>query len=84
MGKTPTSNTQTLNALQRVVSAMVGEQYKAISKDVNYLRTVFAKKASKEALTVQCATHKNFVSYLAEVCYRIVTDSPYNVVYKTK
>ena len=69
-GKTPTSKTNMLKTLQPVVTAMVGEGYKATSHDVNYLMSIYTKKGRK-ALTVSCANHGNFCRYLAEVCHRI-------------
>lgn len=83
MGKTPTSNTNMLKTLQRVVTAMIGEEYKALSHDVKYLLSVFTKKNNRKVLTVTCANHKNFTMYIAEVCHRIVTDAKYGVEYKT-
>ena len=83
MGKDPTSKTNLLKTLNTVISAMLGEEYKAVSHDVNFLLKVYAKK-TKKALTVSCANHRNFVGYLAEICHRIVTDGKYGVEYKVK
>ena len=83
MGKNPTSKTNLLRTLQTVVTAMLGEGYKATSHDVNFLLSVFAKK-NRKALTVTCANHKNFRGYIAEICHRIVTGKPYVVEFKQK
>lgn len=82
MGKTPTSKTNMLKTLQTVVSAMIGEGYKATSHDVNYLVSIYAKK-NRTALSVTCANHKYFRQYMAEICHRIVTDKAYSVEFKT-
>ena len=81
MGKTPTSKTNLLKTLQSVITAMLGEDVKATSHDVNYLMSVYSKK-NRKALTVTCANHKYFRGYLAEICNHIVTGNPYEVEYK--
>lgn len=62
---------------------MLGDDYKATSHDVNFLLSVYSKK-NRKALVVSCANHRNFRSYIAEVCHRIVTDKAYELEYKTK
>lgn len=79
MGKDPTSNTKILATLQSVVTAMIGEEYKATSHDVNYLLDVYAKKSSKKALTITAATHRYLRNYMMDVCHRIVTGGSYGV-----
>lgn len=83
MGKNPTSKTNMLRTLQMVVTAMLGEGYKATSHDVNFLLSVYSKK-NRKALVVSCANHRNFRGYIAEVCHRIVTGKEYELEYKTK
>jgi len=84
MGKNPTSKTNLLKTLQTVITAMLGEGYKATSHDVNYLMSVYSKK-NRKALTVTCANHRFFRNYLAEVCHRIVTPgASYAVDYRSK
>lgn len=81
MGKNPTSKTNLLKTLQKVVTAMIGEGYKATSHDVNFLLSVYSRK-SRKALTVTTANHKYFRSYMAEICHRIVTGKTYGIEYK--
>ena len=83
MGKNPTSKTNLLRTLQTVIAAMLGEEYKATSHDVNFLMSVYSKK-DRKALTVSCANHRYFRNYLAEVCHRIVTSKGYEVSYRAK
>lgn len=83
MGKNPTSKTNMLRTLQMVVTAMLGEGYKATSHDVNFLLSVYSRK-NRKALVVSCANHRNFRAYIAEVCHRIVTGKEYELEYKTK
>lgn len=83
MGKNPTSKTNLLRTLQMVVTAMVGDGYKATSHDVNFLLSVYSKK-NRKALTVSCANHRSFRGYVMEICHRIVTGKTYELEYKTK
>jgi len=80
---TPISNTNLLKALKAVITAMIGPEYAAMAMthDVRYLKKVSAKKSRKE-LTVACANHRFMRGYVAEVCYRIMTEGSYDVEYK--
>ena len=83
LGKNPASNTNLLKTLQALVSAMLGEEYRALSHDVNYLTSVYSKKGRK-ALSVSCANHRYFVGYIADICHRIVTGKKYDVEFRAK
>ena len=81
MGKNPTSNTNMLKTLNIVITAMLGDKYKATSHDVNFLFSVYSRK-NRKALTVTTANHKALRGYLAEICHRIVTGKKYDLDYK--
>lgn len=81
LGKDPTSNTKLLATLQGIVTAMIGEQYKCTSHDVNYLTDLYASKG-KTALSVNCANHRYFRAYIAAICHRIVTGEDYEVSFR--
>lgn len=81
MGKNPTSKTNLLKTLNKVVTAMLGDGFKATSHDVNFLMTVYARK-NRKALTVTTANHRHLTGYLAEICNRIVTGGTYSVEYR--
>ena len=81
LGKTPTSKTNLLKTVQSIVTAMIGEEYKAVSHDVNFLMSVYSRK-NRKALTVTCANHKYMRQYLMEICHRIVEGKSYAVDYK--
>ena len=81
LGKSPTSKTNILKTLQSIITAMLGEGYKATSHDVNFLMSTYSKK-NRKALTVTTANHKTLRGLLAEICHRIVTDKRYAVDYK--
>ena len=81
LGKSPTSKTNILKTLQSIITAMLGEGYKATSHDVNFLMSTYSKK-NRKALTVTTANHKTLRGLLAEICHRIVTKKQYAVDYK--
>lgn len=81
LGKTPTSKTNILKTVQSIVTAMIGDGYKATSHDVNYLLSIYSRK-NRKALTVSCANHKFMRTYMAEICHRIVTGKTYEIEYK--
>ena len=74
MGKNPLSNTNILKTLQVVITAMLGEEYKATSHDVNYLIDVYANDNKKSKTSITAANHATLRGYLKKVCYRILTN----------
>ena len=82
-GKTPTSKTNMLKTLNTVIQAMIGEEYKATSHDVNFLMSVYSRK-NRKALTVTCANHKYMRQYIAEICHRIILGKSYEVDYRKR
>lgn len=79
-----TSNTTLLKALRTIIKDMIGDEYKVISYDVNYVKAAFSKKG-KSKLSISVATHKHMRSILLNACHRIVTNAKaYNVEYKSK
>ena len=81
MGKNPTSKTNLLKTLNKVITAMLGEGHKATSHDVNFLLSVYSRK-NRKALTVSTANHRQLTSNLAEICHRILTDGSYSIEYR--
>lgn len=81
LGKNPASKTNLLKTLTTIVQAMIGEEYKPVSHDVNFLLSVYSRK-SRKALTVSCANHKYMRNYIMEICHRIVTGKVYEVDYR--
>ncbi len=81
MGGTPTSKTQLLKQLQMVVTAMLGDGFKATSHDVGFLVNAYTRKSAK-ALTLACANNNQMTNLCAEICHRIVTEAAYNAIYK--
>jgi len=90
----PLSNTQLLAILQRVIDNVIyedklndagesiGNKYKAMSHDVNWLLYTYGRKDSKGKLTIKVADHKAFRKIVADILHRIVTGTSYKVAYK--
>lgn len=83
MGKTPTSNTQILKMLQEVITAIIGEEYKATSHAVNYLKLIYGKRG-KKACSVKFPNHTNMRQYVTDICHHIVTGKPFTGEFKEK
>ncbi len=81
LGKNPASKTNLLKTLNAIVQKMLGEEYKAVSHDVNFLLSIYSKKGRK-ALQVSCANHGHMRQYVQEICHRILTGESYSVEYK--
>lgn len=82
MGQTPTSNTKMLQALTKLVAAMIGPEYQPNMHDVKAIEWTYAK--SKGGLKVACSKHDGLVNMLMQVCHRIVTNGVWAVEYQTK
>ncbi len=81
MGGTPTSKTQLLSQLQKIITAMLGDGFKATSHDVGFLVNAYTRKSAK-ALTLACANNSQMTNLCAEICHRIVTEAAYSAIYK--
>lgn len=81
LGKTPTSNTKLLEALNTIIGAMIGEEFKAVSHDVAFLVGGYTKK-SRKALTLTAANHKTLRQTMAEICHKIMLSKAYALEYK--
>lgn len=72
------SVTSTQKAMQIVVNAMIGDEYKVYPRDANYLRHIWTEKG-KGVQTVRSATLNKMAEYMLEVCNRIVTNGVYKM-----
>lgn len=81
MGKTPTSNTQVLKALDALIAATLGEEYHGLSIDAKFLLEIYTKEG-KGALNVVLPTHSRFCGKFLRVLHRIVTNGTYGAEYK--
>lgn len=78
LGRAPTSNTNLLKVLQRVVTEMLGEGYKVTSHDVNFMIENFSG-SDKNPINLGVRNTKKFVELLLAICHHIVTGNPYGV-----
>lgn len=80
--KDPTSNTQLLKALNELIGAMLGEEYKkCTSHDVQYMLMLYHKKG-KKALSVQCSKHSAFAGILMDICHAKLMEKGYSVEFE--
>lgn len=86
LGKNPTSNNAITKALQEVIVAMIGEEYKATSHELRLLENKYVtkltvdKKAGK--ISVHCSKHKELRRLLFMICGKLVNGWEYDVTYE--
>lgn len=75
------SNNKMIQAVQLVVTAMIGEGYKATSHDVKFIEWRYGKK-SRNRLSVACSTTGELMETMTHVCNKLLTDGTYEAEYK--
>lgn len=88
-GETPTSNTQMLEAVQKLVDMVIYEKkedkdenkYRVNSRDVTAIIMQYTK-SGKGRLGIAPAKHNYFARIIGKVLYRIVTGEQYTLEYK--
>lgn len=88
MGKTPTSNTQALKALQEVIDSIIFEDdgkgnniYKAVSHDINFIDKVYISLGAS-TLTARVSNPTTMRKIITRVLYRVLTNGNYELDYK--
>lgn len=82
LGKTPTSDTQVVKHMQRVLDMLSPNEGKVNGHDLGYVMACYTKRNNKAALRVQCSKHTLLMSLMGDVFFRIVTKGVYGVDYK--
>ena len=82
LGKTPTSGTQCVKHIQKVLDTLSEGEGRVNSYDLAYIWLCYAKKNNKNALRVICAKHNILQSLLMDVFHRVVTNASYGVDHK--
>lgn len=82
LGKTPTSDTQVVKHMQKVLDMLSPGEGKVNSHDLGYVMSCYTKRNNRAALRVQCSKHSVLLSLMGDVFYRIVTKGVYGVDYK--
>ena len=83
LGKTPTSNTKTLELINVLVAQMIGKVGKATNHDLVVLDGDYAKQTG-DMLTRRAATNSKFIEMMMTICHRIVTNGSYKLECKLK
>lgn len=82
LGKTPTSDTQCVKHMQKVLDTLSEGEGRVNSHDLTYVWLCYAKKNNKTALRVICSKHTILQSLLMDVFHRVVTGASYGVDHK--
>ena len=82
-GKNPLSNNQMLKTVQVIISAMLGEEYKANLHDVKYIKYVIAKD-SKKCLGLDILGYRKLVNMMEKICHRILIGGKWTVNFKVE
>lgn len=82
LGKTPTSDTQVVKHMQKVLDMLSPGEGKVNGHDLGYVMACYTKRNNRSALRVQCSKHTMLLSLMGDVFYRIVTKGVYGVDYK--
>lgn len=89
LGKTPTSDTQILAQLNKVIASIIGKEtkinnkyIKAASQDVRWLKMVYAKKDNKEVLTAVQSTDNQLRGLITEILHGIICNKEYRITSK--
>lgn len=82
LGKTPTSDTQCVKHMQKVLDSLSEGEGRVNSHDLAYIWLCYTKKNNKTALRVICSKHTILQSLLMDVFHRVVTNGTYGVDHK--
>lgn len=82
LGKTPTSDTQCVKHIQKVLDELSSGEGRVNNHDLAYIWMCYAKKNNKKALRVICSRHTILQSLLMDVFHRVATGGCYGVDYK--
>lgn len=82
LGKTPTSDTQVVKHMQKILDMLSPDEGRVNKYDLAYIMATYTKRNNKALLRVQCSKHGVLLSLLTDVFYRISTNGVYGVDYK--
>ena len=77
-GKTPVSNTQVCKVLQTVVNEILGEGFKVINRDVEFLMETYTQLGS-EKLTVKMLKLGQIKGIVTQLVHRVLTNGTLNL-----
>lgn len=82
LGKTPTSDTQCIKHIQKVLDSLSEGEGRVNNHDLAYIWFCYGKKNNKTALRVVCSKHTILQSLLMDAFHRVATNGSYGVDYK--
>lgn len=82
LGETPTSDTQCIKHLQKVLDDLSVGEGRVNKHDLAYIMLCYAKKNNKTALRVVCSKHSILQGLLTDVFHRVAIGGAYGVDYK--
>lgn len=82
LGKTPTSDTQCVKQMQRVLDMLSEGEGKVNGHDLAYLWMCYGKRSNKNALVVMLSKHRQLMTLLTDVFHRVAIKGSYSVDYK--
>lgn len=82
--KDPVGDSNIKDTLQKVVNAMIGEEYVVEDRDVIFLLNAHSKKDTKAKLTMALQNNANFRITIMEVCNRIAERADYEISFKVE
>lgn len=84
LGRTPTSDTQVVKHMQKVLDMLSPDEGRVNKYDLGYVLATYSKRDKRALLRVQCSKHSVLLSLLGDVFYRVSTGGTYNVDYNRK
>ncbi len=84
LGEDPTSNTQCVKHLQRVLDLLCPNMGKANNHDLTYIMSCYSRRSNKAALKVVCANHRLLLSLLGDVAFNVSEKIGYGIEHKRK
>lgn len=77
LGKTPTSDTQCVKHMQKVLDELSSGEGRVNNHDLTFVWMCYAKKNNKSPLRVICSRHTMLQSLLMDVFHRVATGGTY-------
>lgn len=84
LGGTPTSNTQCVAHMQKILDMLCPGAGRVNGYDLAYVMACYTKRSNKEALKVICSKHSVLLSLLGDVFYNVLKGVGYGLEYKRK
>lgn len=84
LGGTPTSNSQCVAHMQRILDMLCPGAGRINGYDLAYVMAGYSKRSNKEALKIICSKHSVLLSLMGDVFFNVLKGVGYGVDYKRK